>query len=411
MTSKIVLYQVESETVATPVEGSRSFFLDSDGRYKTKDPSGAVTPVEQVLSNDIPNPLGEGDAGTSTAGSRADHAHEHGQQGGGDQHAVATESEAGFMSAADRFTINALTAATTSPVDPGRFYAGPANVTQDTLTAPMGSGLTLDATLTKATQPLAGGWDTAYSGAVNTTGSRVFEFKLTDGVAPNSFFIGLADAFTDGNLDPAAPGTTNIYGYTSGGTLPERVAIYVNFDTGAGWIAVDGIYQSGNPETGTSPSFTFTANTPLAAVVSLFDVLTAEFRTASEFIESFIPTNFIAWSGDTQASPPAFRRIVARDISLSVRTVTASQTVLGTDATVLADASSGGITLSLRTAEKYANRMFHFKKIDNSANAVTITAPEMIDGQANALLQAPMESLTVQSDGSEWWIIQRTISS
>jgi hypothetical protein len=85
--------------------------------------------------------------------------------------------------------------------------------------------------------------------------------------------------------------------------------------------------------------------------------------------------------------------------------------VLGTDATVVADASSGGITLSLRTAEKYANRMFHFKKIDNSANAVTITAPEMIDGQANALLQAPMESLTVQSDGSEWWIIQRTISS
>lgn len=299
------------------------------------------------------------------------------------------------MSASDRSTINALTAATTAPVDTGRFYAGPANLAQDVLTVPAGSGLTLDSTLREATQPLAGGWDTAYSGAVATTGSRVFEFKLTGGVAPNSFFIGLADAFTDGNLNPALPGTTNIYGYTSGGTLPGRVAIYVNFDTGAGWIAVDGIYQSGNPETGTSPSFTFTANTPLAAVVSLFDVLTAEFRTADEFIESFIPTNFIAWSGDAQASAPAFRRIVARDIALSVRSVTASQKVLGTDATVLADASSGGMTLTLRAAHKYASRMFNFKKIDDSSSVVTIDADPskadhlLLDGTAGSFASTP----------------------
>lgn len=82
MTSKITLYQVNAEAVVTPVEGSRAFFLDSDGRYKTKDPSGAVTPVEQVLSNDSPKPLSDAPiAGSSSAGSRADHVHDHGQQG------------------------------------------------------------------------------------------------------------------------------------------------------------------------------------------------------------------------------------------------------------------------------------------------------------------------------------------
>ena len=62
-----------------------------------------------VLSDAPPADVGTTAPGTSEEGSRADHVHAHGSQPGGDTHAEATQTEAGYMSAADKLKLDSIT--------------------------------------------------------------------------------------------------------------------------------------------------------------------------------------------------------------------------------------------------------------------------------------------------------------
>lgn len=89
-----------------------------------------------------------------------------------------------------------------------------------------------------------------------------------------------------------------------------------------------------------------------------------------------------------------------------VSTVTADYTLTDEDYTILVDASNSAITLSLPTAVGNARLDFEIKRIDDSANSVSIKAVsgEEIDG-ANALsLNTQYEAVTVRADGAAWWI-------
>lgn len=83
------------------------------------------------------------------------------------------------------------------------------------------------------------------------------------------------------------------------------------------------------------------------------------------------------------------------------RTVTADYTALATDDLVLADATSGAITVTLPPAGSVAYQTLTIKKIDASANAVTIGGT--VDGAASPTLPAQYNSITIQSDGSAWY--------
>jgi hypothetical protein len=52
---------------------------------------------------------------------------------------------------------------------------------------------------------------------------------------------------------------------------------------------------------------------------------------------------------------------------------------------------------------------FHIKKIDSTANTVSIEpddpGPELIDGAVQAVISTQYDSITVVSDGSNWFII------
>jgi hypothetical protein len=71
-------------------------------------PSAAIPPANNtdrggvVLSDSTPAAIGSAAPGTSSAVSRTDHVHAHGNQAGGSLHANATTSVAGFQSAADK---------------------------------------------------------------------------------------------------------------------------------------------------------------------------------------------------------------------------------------------------------------------------------------------------------------------
>ena len=72
---------------------------------------------------------------------------------------------------------------------------------------------------------------------------------------------------------------------------------------------------------------------------------------------------------------------------------------------VLADASSGAITITLPSPS--SNAIVNVKKIDSSTNAVTVepNGSETIDGSSSKTIDTQYESYTFISDGTNWYII------
>jgi len=76
-------------------------------------------------------------------------------------------------------------------------------------------------------------------------------------------------------------------------------------------------------------------------------------------------------------------------------------------ATVTVDASVAARTITLPTAASAKWRKYIIKKVDATANTVTVDAngAETIDGALTYVLIAQYQSVEIQSDGTTWWII------
>lgn len=91
-----------------------------------------------------------------------------------------------------------------------------------------------------------------------------------------------------------------------------------------------------------------------------------------------------------------------------VLTKTANYTVLGTDDTILANAASGSITMTLPAALGLKGKKITINKIDTSSNAVTIarSGSDLILGETSQVYRTPYTSVTWISDGvSNWYAI------
>lgn len=91
----------------------------------------------------------------------------------------------------------------------------------------------------------------------------------------------------------------------------------------------------------------------------------------------------------------------------AVLTVTAAYTATDTDELLLVDATTAAFTLTLPTAVGRGGKTFVIKKIDASANAVTVdgAGTETIDGAATLTISGAADSYTLVSDGAGWRII------
>jgi hypothetical protein len=96
-------------------------------------------------------------------------------------------------------------------------------------------------------------------------------------------------------------------------------------------------------------------------------------------------------------------------ISTAVAGKTTTYTITFSDATVTGDATSGAFTVTLPSAATVTGVEFTIKKIDASANAVTVgtTSSQTIDGITTYSLASRWSTITVQSDGSNWLIISK----
>lgn len=91
-------------------------------------------------------------------------------------------------------------------------------------------------------------------------------------------------------------------------------------------------------------------------------------------------------------------------------TKTANYTATTVDCTILGNAATGNITITLPTAASVAGRFYVVKKIDSTANTVTVatTSAQTIDGQASKVLSIQYDGIQVQSDNANWVIISNT---
>lgn len=90
-----------------------------------------------------------------------------------------------------------------------------------------------------------------------------------------------------------------------------------------------------------------------------------------------------------------------------IRTVTTTQTLTVADGTVLGDATAGSIVETLPLAADCPGKIMNIKKMDASANTVTIdgNGTETIDGALTVVLGTQYASRQIQSTGAAWVII------
>ena len=74
---------------------------------------------------------------------------------------------------------------------------------------------------------------------------------------------------------------------------------------------------------------------------------------------------------------------------------------------VLADATSGGITITLPKANKAKEFVYHVKKIDSSTNDVTIQPQnsELIDSEDCFIIERQNTNFMIVSNGTAWYVL------
>ena len=103
----------------------------------------------------------------------------------------------------------------------------------------------------------------------------------------------------------------------------------------------------------------------------------------------------------------ALKKVATQQVLTIVHGTNPNPTIPDTlDGFITVDATSGGHTVSLPTPSTCTGVTYVVKKIDTSANAVTVHAT--IDGTLNYSLAAQNNSVTVYSDGSNYWKIAST---
>ena len=88
-------------------------------------------------------------------------------------------------------------------------------------------------------------------------------------------------------------------------------------------------------------------------------------------------------------------------------TKTSNYILTGVDHTILVDATSGNLTMTLPAAVGVTGRTYEIKKIDSSSNTVTIDGDgsETIDGATTQVIIFQYDGVQLRSDGSGWVLI------
>ena len=96
-----------------------------------------------------------------------------------------------------------------------------------------------------------------------------------------------------------------------------------------------------------------------------------------------------------------------KGLVVNISAVSTTYIIVDDDDVIICDATSAAFTVTLPVAADNIGKTYHIKKIDISANAITVdgNGSETIDDGATAIITTQYECITVVSDGTEWWIV------
>ena len=104
-------------------------------------------------------------------------------------------------------------------------------------------------------------------------------------------------------------------------------------------------------------------------------------------------------------------KTIAPTAAPAIRTETANYTALAADETILVNATSGTVVITLPNAATATGKKYTVKKIDTSGNGVNVrSAGGTIDGNAagtGITGSLPWQGWVFQSDGTNWFIVSR----
>ena len=96
-------------------------------------------------------------------------------------------------------------------------------------------------------------------------------------------------------------------------------------------------------------------------------------------------------------------------IEKTIRNVTSDITLTVLDTTIIADATTNDMVITLPSAIDKKGHYYIIKKVDTSVHTITIrpdpTLPnEKIDNESKYVITYRYDSITVISDGTKWWM-------
>jgi hypothetical protein len=111
-------------------------------------------------------------------------------------------------------------------------------------------------------------------------------------------------------------------------------------------------------------------------------------------------------STDTLVGRATTDTLTNKTYSYASTTKTAAYTATTTDYLIVADATTAGFTVTLPSASSVTGQQFIVKKKDSTTNVVTIaTAAGSIDNAVSPTITTQNTSVTLQSDGTQYWRI------
>ena len=96
--------------------------------------------------------------------------------------------------------------------------------------------------------------------------------------------------------------------------------------------------------------------------------------------------------------------VLKAGISKAIKTITSNYTVLNSDSTILINSTSA-INVTLPDATSLNGRIFTLKNINTGNVTVLTTSSQTIDGAASQSIATQYSKISIQSDGTNWWII------
>lgn len=320
---------------------------------------------------------------------------------------AANASTDGYLTSTDWSTFNSK--------QPAGSYVTSVSGTSGRISSTGGTTPVLDLVTTAVTAASYGSANTVASFTVDAYGRLTAASNATIAIAV-------------GQVSGAVPNTVNVIagtGLSGGGALTGNVTLNVTANSTNQKVSVEnnGVAVGSEPTINFIPgtNITITTSDDVAGTRSNVTISTSGLGTmATQNANSVTITGGTIQNvaltldsvnntpiGNATPSTAVFTTMSTSGVYATITTKTANYTLTTTDFTVLGNAAGGAITLTLPTAVGVSGQIYTIKKSDSSANVVTIatTSAQTIDGQSSYSLSLQYAGVQVQSNNSNWVII------